>query len=103
MVIWFKTVVFGRKRFMPLTHSVSFKAAIGKGNRIQIPTLIRWEFKLESTQLLIISVRLFDRGIEETFYTKMNKDGRITIPKINAELIKTRLQKKQTLANSHLK
>ena len=82
---------------MPLTHSVSFKAAIGKGNRIQIPTLIRWEFKLEPTQLLTISVRLFGRGIDETFYTKMNKDGRITIPKINAELIKTQLPKEATL------
>ena len=83
---------------MPLTRSVRFKAAIGKGNRIQIPTLIRWEFKLEPTQLLTISVRLFDLGIEETFYTKMNKDGRITIPKINAELIKTQLPKEATLS-----
>ena len=65
---------------MPLTGSVSFKAAIGKGNRIQIPTLIRWEFKLESTQLLTVSVRLFGRGIQETFYTKMNKDGRVLVP-----------------------
>ena len=83
---------------MPLTCSVGFKATIGKGNRIQIPTLIRWEFKLESTQLLKISVRLLNRGIEETFYTKMNKDGRITIPKINAELIKTQLHKEETLS-----
>ena len=82
---------------MPLTRSVSFKAAIGKGNRIQIPTLIRWEFKLEPTQPLTVHVRLFGRGIDETFYTKMNKDGRITIPKINAELIKTQLPKEATL------
>ncbi len=78
---------------MPLTRSVSFKAAIGNANRIQIPTLIRWEFKLEPTQLLKITVRLFNRGIQETFYTKMNKDGRITIPKINAEIIKKQLPK----------
>jgi len=78
---------------MPLTHSVTFKAAIGKGNRIQIPTLIRWEFKLEPTQLLTITIRLFERAIQETFFAKMNKDGRITIPKINAEIIKTKLQK----------
>ena len=83
---------------MPLTRSVKFQVVIGKGNRIQIPTLIRWEFKLESAQLLTVSVRLFGRGIEETFYTKMNKDGRITIPKINAELIKTQLRKEETLS-----
>ena len=82
---------------MPLTCLVRFKAAIGKGNRIQIPTLIRWEFKLEPTQLLTISVRLFGGGIDETFYTKMNKDGRITIPKINAEVIKTQLPKEATI------
>ena len=82
---------------MPLTRSVSFKAAIGKGNRIQIPTLIRWELKLETTQLLTITVRLFGLGIQETFYTKMNKDGRITIPKIYAEVIKTQLPKAETL------
>ncbi|MGA3288705.1 MAG: hypothetical protein ABSD42_00495 [Candidatus Bathyarchaeia archaeon] len=83
---------------MPLTRSVSFKAAIGKGNRIQIPTLIRWEFKLESTQLLTVSVRLFGRGVDETFYAKMNKDGRITVPKLNADLIKTRLHEEETLS-----
>ena len=82
---------------MPLTHSVSFKAVIGKGNRIQIPTLIRWEFKLEPTQLLTVNIRLFGRINDETFYTKMNKDGRITIPKINTEIIKTQLHKEENL------
>jgi len=41
---------------------------------------------------------LFGRGIEETFYAKMTKDGRITIPKINAELMKTRLPEETTLS-----
>ena len=85
---------------MPLTRQVSFIAVIGKGNRIQIPTLIRWEFKLEITQLLTVTVCLFKRGINEAFYTKMNKDGRITIPKINAEIIKTQLPK-ETTPNQH--
>jgi len=72
---------------MPLTRSVSFKAGIGRGNRIQIPTLIRWEFKLESTQILRAHLGFFARGIDQTFYVKMNKDGRITVPKLNAALI----------------
>ena len=91
-------VGFGWERFMPLTCSVSFKAVIGRGNRIQIPTLIRWEFKLESTQLLTVSIQSFGREVDEVFYAKMNKDGRITIPKINAELIKTQLQTEGTLS-----
>ena len=56
-----------------------------------------FEHKENIEQLLIMSVRLFGRGIDETFYTKMNKDGRITIPKINAELIKTQLPKEATI------
>jgi len=85
---------------MPLTLQLTFKAIIGKGNRIHIPTLIRWEFKIEPTQILTISVRQFEVGIQETFFAKMNKDGRITIPKIDAEIIKTHLHKQETL-NHH--
>ena len=82
---------------MPLTHSVRFKAVIGKGNRIQIPRLIRWEFKLESTQLLKAHIYLFGSGVDEIFYVKMNKDGRITIPKLNASLIKTELGDEESI------
>ena len=82
---------------MPLTHIVRFKAVIGKGNRIQIPRLIRWEFKLETTQLLKGHIYLFGRGVEETFYVKMNKDGRITVPKLNANLIKMELSDEEII------
>ncbi|MGA3060712.1 MAG: hypothetical protein ABSD92_10120 [Candidatus Bathyarchaeia archaeon] len=82
---------------MPLTNSVDFKAMIGKGNRIQIPTLIRWEFKLESTQLLRVQVRQFAHGIDETFYVKMTKDGRITIPKLNTSLMQNQFGEEENL------
>ena len=77
---------------MPLTRLVSFKAALQKGNRVQIPKLIRWQFKLEPEQILkatILHPESFD--IRERFYTHMNKDGRITIPKITLKLIQDRL------------
>ena len=72
---------------MPLTHSVNFQAGIGKGNRIQIPNIIRWEFKLESAQLLNVHLGSYNHGIDQTFYVKMNKDGRITVSKLNTALI----------------
>ena len=90
-------VSFGWGSFMPLTRQVGFKAVIGKGNRIQVPTLIRWEFKLEPTQLLTVTLRQFNLATNETFFAKMNKDGRITVPKINTEIIKTQIHKETTL------
>jgi len=82
---------------MPLTRQVGFKAVIGKGNRIQIPNIIRWEFKLEPTQLLAINIRHFSLATDETFFAKMTKDGRITVPKINAAIMKARIAKDATL------
>ncbi len=82
---------------MPLTHSVSFRAGIGKGNRIQIPNIIRWEFKLESTQPLNVHLSSYDHHIDQTFYVKMTKDGRITVPKLNAALIINELGDKTSI------
>ena len=74
---------------MPLTESVSFKATMQKGNRIQVPRLIRWQFKLESTQVLNVSVKVVGSfGVREEFYARMSKDGRITIPKLFVDLLK---------------
>jgi hypothetical protein len=93
-------VDFGRKRFMPLTLQGTFKAIIRQKKPNTYPPLIRWEFKIEPTQIQAISVRQFKVGTQETFFAKMNKDGRITIPKIDAKIIKTHLHKQETL-NHH--
>ena len=68
---------------MPLTERIEFKAALQKGNRVQLPKLVRWRFKLETSQILRVSVTAvnFFSGWE-TFYAKMDKSGRITIPKL---------------------
>lgn len=73
---------------MPLTESVSFKAVLQKGNRIQIPRLLRWQFKLEPTQIFEIQVTLEGSFHEEEFLGRMNNDGRITIPKLIMNLLK---------------
>jgi hypothetical protein len=77
---------------MPLTRPVAFKAVLQKGNRVQIPRLIRWQFKLEPEQILKATVSPRGTfGIHETFYTHMNKDGRITIPKIALKIVQGKL------------
>jgi hypothetical protein len=71
---------------MPLTESVDFKAILQKGNRIQIPRLIRWQYKMEPNQVLKVKVKT-ERWREEEFYARMGKDGRLTIPKLTLELL----------------
>jgi len=78
---------------MPLNKGVNFKAKAEKKNRFQISKLIRWEYKLEPTQLLKVTVSIIGlAGVREIFLTNMRKDGRITIPFIAAALLKKSAQ-----------
>ena len=73
---------------MPLTTKVSFETVLEKGNRLQIPKLIRWQFKMEQTQVLRVGVspkRIW--GGPKFFYAKMDKQGRILIPKLTLALM----------------
>ena len=36
---------------MPLTERVKFKTVLQKGNRVQLPKLVRWEYKLNRLSL----------------------------------------------------
>lgn len=81
---------------VPLTRKVSFKTMLQKGNRVQVPKLIRWQFKMDSAQVLKVSVTAVNVSISwQTFYAKMGKDGRITVPKLQRELLR---DKEQSLA-----
>ena len=44
-----------------------------------------------TTQLLAINIRHFNLATNETFFAKMNEAGRITVSKINAEIIKAQI------------
>ena len=58
------------------------------GNRLQIPKLIQWQFKMEQNQVLRVAVspkHLW--GGSKCFYAKMDKQGRILIPKLTLALI----------------
>ena len=83
---------------MPLTELASFKAKLENRNRIQIPSLLRWRYKMEQGELLKANVRVFgsENYEEETFLTKMTSDGRLTIPKITMNVFKQREEKNMT-------
>ena len=74
---------------MPLTTRVSFEMLLEKGNRLQIPKLIQWQFKMEQNQVLRVGVspkRIWGGG-PKFFYAKMDKQGRILIPKLTLVLM----------------
>lgn len=76
---------------VPLTKAVDFRAVLQKGNRVQVPKLVRWEFKMEPSQVLKVKVRplgAFDQ--KECSFCKMSGDGRITIPKLTLSLLQDR-------------
>jgi hypothetical protein len=73
---------------MPLTVKVNFVTVLEKGNRLQIPKLIQWQFKMEQNQVLSVRVSLKRLlGVYNCFYAKMDKQGRILIPKLTLALL----------------
>jgi hypothetical protein len=60
---------------VPLTASVSFKAVLQKGKRVQVPKLVRWKYKLEREQVLMVSVTTQRLYGWENFYARMDKSG----------------------------
>lgn len=76
---------------VPLTQKVSFKTLLQKGNRVQVPKIVRWQFKMDSVQVLKVSVNVINVWSGwQTFYAQMDKSGRITIPKLARELLRGR-------------
>jgi hypothetical protein len=62
---------------------------VGKGNRVQVPRLVRWRFKMDSAQVLKVGVAAVNLWTGwQTFYARMGRDGRITIPKLTRELLR---------------
>jgi bifunctional DNA-binding transcriptional regulator/antitoxin component of YhaV-PrlF toxin-antitoxin module len=87
-------LVFG----VPLTSVVVFKAVLQKGNRLQVPKLVRWKFKMEPGQVLRIGVDFgHSYGQREYFFGRMNRDGRITVPKVTLGLLQDRFEGKSLL------
>jgi hypothetical protein len=78
---------------MPLTQKVSFKTMLQRGNRVQVSKVVRWQFKMDTEQVLKVSVHAVNVFSGwEIFYARMGKDGRITLPKLTRELLRGREQ-----------
>jgi hypothetical protein len=78
---------------LPLTEVVSFNALLQKGNRVQVPKLVRWQFKMEPTQVLRVTVKVeasHFTSASESFYARMSGDGRITVPLLTLALLQKR-------------
>jgi hypothetical protein len=59
-----------------------------RGNRVQVPKNVRWEFRLETDQVMRVSVGVVGSFADkERFYARMRRDGRITIPKVTVSLL----------------
>lgn len=74
---------------MPLNQSVTFKTKLQKQNRLQIPKLIRMKYKLETSEILkvTVAIQIGMAMARETFFAKMYESGRIHVPDLTLELI----------------
>jgi hypothetical protein len=84
---------------VPLTEAVSFKALLQRGNRVQVPRLVRWQFKLEATQVLRVTVKIEAEfsSVSESFFGRMSGDGRITVPWLALFLLQKRANTEKSL------
>ena len=82
---------------VPLTEAVEFKAVLGRGNRFQLPKLVRWKFKLETSQILKVTVFPAKSYTGECFYAQIDKSGRITIPALTKKLLESTNRDNQSL------
>lgn len=84
---------------LPLTEKVRFSTQLQMGNRIQVPKNVRWRFKMDSDQVLKVSMIAFKVHTYgwQSFYARMGRDGRITIPKVQRRLLLTDEQRRYVM------
>lgn len=72
---------------MSVSEDTWFHATLQKGNRVQVPVLVRWKFKLEPGEVLKVKVAPAGFGRSETFFARLQKGGRITVPAVAATFL----------------
>jgi len=73
---------------LPFTEPVSFKVVPQRGNKVQVPRLLRWQYRMEPDQVLRVEVRSEEFFGSESFLGRMRKDGRLTIPRLTLKLLR---------------
>ncbi len=82
---------------------VEFKTVLQKGNRFQVPKIIRWRYKLESRQPVKVSVTAGGMLSNwETFYGCMDKSGRITVSRLTQEQLLRTVSSRRNLIGEML-
>ena len=76
---------------MPLTRRVTFKVQLQDQSRFQIPKKVRGYYKLEPSQMIRVTLRVFGLGFGETFLANMLSDGRVTVPRLVMVELKQRM------------
>jgi bifunctional DNA-binding transcriptional regulator/antitoxin component of YhaV-PrlF toxin-antitoxin module len=81
--------------YMPLTKQETFKAKLQRHNRLAVPMLLRWRYKMEPGELLKVTVKLLEPESygEEEFLAKTSTDGRLTIPKLTMKILERQEEK----------
>ena len=67
---------------MPLDKKVTFQTRLQSQNRLQVPSHLRWQFKLEPAELLKVTAKAV--GVRDTlqiFYANMQKKRPHSDPK----------------------
>jgi bifunctional DNA-binding transcriptional regulator/antitoxin component of YhaV-PrlF toxin-antitoxin module len=65
---------------LPVSETMWIHVKLLSENRVQIPVLVRWKFKLEPAEVLKVEVSPVRSGASETFFARLQKGGRITVP-----------------------
>ena len=68
-----------------MSRDEKFLARLQKGNRIQVPVLIIWKYKLNAGEVLRVRVWSNEAHTGESFYVRLSKDSRFRVPKIVVE------------------
>jgi hypothetical protein len=78
---------------LPIDHRVTFKTVLTKNNLVSIPKIVRWQYKLEPSEVLKVTVSVVGlMGVRESFLARMYKDGRLLIPKLILVLLRQNAQ-----------
>ena len=61
---------------MPLSQRVCFKTRLQRQNCLQIPKLVRWQYKLEPSEILKVTVTIEGfLGVREIFLSRRIRMG----------------------------
>ena len=73
---------------VPVSEDTWFHATLQRGNRVQVPVLVRWKFRLDPGEVLRVKVSPVGVGFRSVdFFARLQKGGRITVPRLEAEIL----------------